>query len=362
MKITITKDALINILNAVGGSVKANSSLPILSTVLIDAKSDGNLSMRTTNSEMELIATVAAKVQKAGSVALSHAALLRIANLTDADICINVSKSRASVTASKSKFGLPTFNAGEFPGATVLPNAGEPLLLNAQQFFDALKSAKWSMRKPGERPPLDGINLEVRDGSITVISTNGHCATITNLGETSAVDANVTLPYNVVNELVRCRCDSESEITIWLDERRVKFALPNGTEMNSAIHDTRYPNWRQVIPTAVGEPVEVNRKRLILGLQRLLVAASDNDRAALMRFNPGVLELSIAAEGREAKDQIEVKCDIQDRYINLNIEYFLAALGSVNDEAVTIVFRDELNALEIKTANGLFIIMPVRKQ
>ena len=66
MKITIDRAALMRSLNHVQSAVERRTTIPILSNVLLRAE-DGELSLSTTDMDLEINETVAANVERAGA-------------------------------------------------------------------------------------------------------------------------------------------------------------------------------------------------------------------------------------------------------------------------------------------------------
>ena len=71
MKATIERAALLKSLGHVQSVVERRNTIPILSNVLIEASDDGRIKLMATDLDLQVVETVEAQVETAGSITVS---------------------------------------------------------------------------------------------------------------------------------------------------------------------------------------------------------------------------------------------------------------------------------------------------
>ena len=111
MQFTVSQDTLVRPLQLVCSIVERRATLPILSNVLLRVQGD-QLSMTSTDMELEMIATLPVAVEEEGKTTVSARKLLDIVRALpgNATISVNAADGKAVVKAGKSRFSLATFS------------------------------------------------------------------------------------------------------------------------------------------------------------------------------------------------------------------------------------------------------------
>ena len=79
MKATIERAVLLKSLGHVQSVVERRNTIPILSNVLIEADASGQLKLMATDLDLQVVETIAAKVETAGTTTVSAHTLFEIA-------------------------------------------------------------------------------------------------------------------------------------------------------------------------------------------------------------------------------------------------------------------------------------------
>jgi len=117
LRITVSKDELVQALGVVSRAVSTRTSVQILSGILLEASSS-DLRVAATDMELSLRATVAAQIDGDGSLVLPGKTLVDIARLLPSDevtIEHKPSESVVHVTAGSASYTLHTYNPEDFP-------------------------------------------------------------------------------------------------------------------------------------------------------------------------------------------------------------------------------------------------------
>ena len=86
MKATIERAVLLKSLGHVQSVVERRNTIPILSNVLIEADASGQLKLMATDLDLQVVETVAAKVETPGTTTVSAHTLFEIAQIGRAHV------------------------------------------------------------------------------------------------------------------------------------------------------------------------------------------------------------------------------------------------------------------------------------
>ena len=110
MKATIERAVLLKSLGHVQSVVERRNTIPILSNVLIEADMSGQLKLMATDLDLQVVETIAAKVETAGTTTVSAHTLFEIARKLPegSEVSLAAAEGKMQVKAGRSNFNLPT--------------------------------------------------------------------------------------------------------------------------------------------------------------------------------------------------------------------------------------------------------------
>ena len=117
MKISIDRNSLLNTLSHVQNVVERRNTVPILSNILIDAKSN-NIVLSATDMDLSITETIVCSVIEEGSITTAALTLFEIVRKTPEGSEIELISndgSKLSVRSGKSKFSLSCLPKDDFP-------------------------------------------------------------------------------------------------------------------------------------------------------------------------------------------------------------------------------------------------------
>src|ERR1700757_3542647 len=124
MEITVSKHDLLKALTATQGVVERKTTIPILSTFLVEAAGD-RLTITATDLDLSLRTSCHAKVKKEGSCTIPARKLYDYVKLLpDADITIKLLENHwVSIRCGRSNTKMVGMARSNFPGLPVFPSA-----------------------------------------------------------------------------------------------------------------------------------------------------------------------------------------------------------------------------------------------
>ena len=255
MKVGVERTALLKAMGHAQSVVERRTTIPILANVLLEA-SDGKLTFRATDLDIEIVDTAEAQVDQAGACTVSahmlHDIVRKLPEGAQIALALDPEASRLAVRAGRSSFQLPTLPVQDFPqmaSETYEANFAVPAP-TLRRLFD---KAKFAISNEETRYYLNGVYLHAaeRDGApvLRCVATDGHRLARVDAALPDAASGlpGVIVPRKTVGELRRLLDDDGTEIAVSVSETKIRFAAP-GMTLTSKVIDGSFPDYARVIP------------------------------------------------------------------------------------------------------------------
>jgi len=367
MKLTISKEQIINGLQAVQNVVSTRTTLPILSNVLLRADGE-RLEFTATDLDVTIACGVEAKVAQAGASTVPVKKLFGIVReLTSLEIDLEVDeKNMCSVRSGASFYKINGLSADEFPP---LPKFKEDkkVVLPQETLRSMMKKTSFAISTDESRYVLNGIYLSLKDHKMTMVATDGRRLALVDeeMDVAEKSQGEFIVPAKAVNELNRLLQD-KGEVELQYAENQASFTLKD--EKNSSILivtkliEGNYPNYRQVIPAETKERVALVREEFLHALRRAEIMTTEKSNSVKLSFGKNRLEITAnSPEVGEAKETLAINYKGPDMAIAFNPKYMIDPLNALANDEVFLELIDELSPGVLKI-NGpfLYVVMPMR--
>ena len=361
----VARDALLKPLQAVSGIVERRHTLPILANVLIEPK-DGLLELTATDLEMQISAQAecAAKAGAATTVSARKLHDLLRALPDDATLNVEVTGSRMTVRAGRSRFNLQTLAAGDYPKISVGSEKLQSLSLPQKDLRSLFRLVEFAMAQQDIRYYLNGMLLVIDRGSLQAVATDGHRLSWANL----AVDGDYTrqeviLPRKTVLELGKLLAETDDPVALDILANQVRFRF-GAIELVSKVVDGKFPDYNRVIPVGHTKSITLDRGVIQAALQRAAILSNEKFRGVRLVLGAGTLRIVCSnSEQEEAEEELEVAYQGEGLDIGFNITYLLGVLQNVDSPEIAIAFGDA-NSSALVTIPGRddykYVVMPMR--
>ena len=365
MKFSAPREILLEPLQAVIGVVERRQTMPVLSNVLLVAGDKTGLSVTATDLEVELVATVDVQVEESGEITVPGRKLLDICRaLPDgATVSFRLQGDKVTVRSGRSRFTLSTLPATEFPTVDDI-RSQQKVTLPQSQLRRLIEKTQFSMANQDVRYYLNGMLLEVVGSMIRSVATDGHRLALCELTVegADATPQQVILPRKGVLELQRL-IGQDGDCTLEIGTNHLRVQL-GGIRLTSKLIDGRFPDYDRVIPKESDAPMLAERTQLADGLNRIRILANEKYKGVRVTLKPGSVTVQAHnPEQEEAEEEIEVQYDGASMEIGFNVEYLIAALRALDDEAVRLEFRDAASSCLIQDPERRdckYVVMPMR--
>ncbi len=371
MKVTVERTELLKSLGHVHRVVERRNTIPILANVLVKADK-GNLSLKATDLDLEVVDTVGAEVGPGGATTVpAHMFFDIVRKLPEgAQVIIEGSGDRAvlSIRAGRSRFTLQTLPESDFPDLA----AGEmthSFKLPAGDLKRLIDKTQFAISTEETRYYLNGIYLHTAGtanaATLRAVATDGHRLAQCELPlpEGAAGMPGIIVPRKTVGEVQRLIENGDGEIAIELAAGKIRFTFDH-VVLTSKLIDGTFPDYGRVIPLNNDKSLIVDKKDFEAAVDRVSTVSSERGRAVKLAISGGRLLLSVTnPDSGSATEELEVDYDSEPLDIGFNSRYLLDIAAQIEGEVAVLKLADpgSPTLIQDKDAKGaLYVLMPMR--
>lgn len=368
MRFTIQRETLLNPLQNIIGIVERRQTLPILSNVLLVVKKE-KLFLTTTDLEIEMTAEATLDGIESGSITLPARKFLDICRAlpeeANLEFKYDSEKQRVVIRSGKSRFNLTTLPAEDFPNIEKIKSS-VTFNIPENQLRKIINKTHFSMAVQDVRYYLNGLLLEISNGSLCAVATDGHRLAYYQCDSdvTTEEKIQVILPRKGILELSRLLSDREDPIEVVVGSNHIRIVLPALT-ITSKLIDGRFPDYQRVIPKENKNVMKADKLALSQALSRASILSNEKYRGIRFKIAKNLLCAETHnPEMEEAKEEIEVDYQGDEFEIGFNVSYIIEALAIIPTDAVEILFGDSNGSCLIlpddDKENCKYVVMPMR--
>jgi DNA polymerase-3 subunit beta len=367
MNLTISKEQIINGLQAVQNVVSTRTTLPILSNVLLRAEGD-RLEFTATDLDVTISCGVEASVKKAGNTTVPVKKLFGIVReLNNPEIEIEVDdKNACSIRSGSSFYKINGLSADEFPPLPKFKD-DKKVVLPQEKVKGMMKKTSFAISTDESRYVLNGIFISLKEHKMTMVATDGRRLALVDeeVDVTEKSQGEFIVPAKAVNELNRLLTD-KGEVEVRYSDNQAAFTLKDDKGFSiliiTKLIEGNYPNYRQVIPAETKERIALGREEFLHALRRAEIMTSEKSNSVKMAFTKNNLAITAnSPEVGEARESLAINYKGKEMAIAFNPKYVIDPLNALTDDEVFLELIDELSPGVLKI-NGpfLYVVMPMR--
>jgi len=365
MKISANRDDLLKPLQQIVGVVERRQTLPILANVLIAVK-DNRLSLTATDLEVELRTSAPVECKGETEFTLPARKLMDICKALpeNAQIEFHFADQKAQIRSGKSRFSLSTLPAADFPVVEKV-HSDTQFTISQSRFKELIDRTQFSMAQQDVRYYLNGLMLEIGNGLLRAVATDGHRLALCDM-EVDLVlsdSRQVIVPRKGIQELQRLLEGSDDPVQVEVGSNHIRI---RGDDVcfTSKLVDGRFPDYERVVPKGGDKLVVADRELLRRALSRTSILSNEKYRG--IRLNLDKNNVKIQAhnpEQEQADEEFEVDYDGGKLEIGFNVTYLLDVLSTVRSDKVEITLSDSNSSCLIRqpgTEQYRYVVMPMR--
>lgn len=367
MRFTISREKLLEGLQAVTPAVPAKTTLPVLANLLVETTERG-IRFSATDLDIAVSTEVTADVETAGAITIPAKKLIEIAReLPPSSVKIGASgEQRVTLECGRSKFKLLGLPRDEFP---TFPSVrfNDSWRVKSSELQKLISHTAFAVSTEESRPILNGVLWELREDRMRMVATNGHRLAKMEIAVegSSAPPGDLIVPPKAL-EQIRRLFPAEEELEIARGDNHLGFRSPF-TSVFTRLVEGPYPNYEQVIPKDNDRYCLADKAALTSALKRMSVIASDQTHRIKMSFNSGMLKFSVTTPDLgEAQDELPITYNGDQLDIGFNATYLLEILRYMPTEQIRLTFKAPERAATIEPegwddpSKYLCLVMPLR--
>lgn len=365
MKIKVEREKLLRPLQLVNGVIEKRQTLPVLSNILMRVNGS---TLEMTGSDMEVEITARLEVEEAtdGEITLPGRKFGDICRMLPEGSVIKIEEEqeRAVMRSGRSKYVLAMLPAADYPAIEIAKHVMEVEV--AQKVLKGLiDKTQFSMANQDVRYYLNGMLLELGEGKMRAVATDGHRlavaeAEIPDLGDEKR---QVIVPRKGVVELGRLLGDTEDTVKVRVGQNHLVVEVQDAVFVSKLI-DGRFPDYDRVIPKLGDKEVTADKVMLKEALVRTAILSNEKFRGIRLNIRDGRLKATVNnPEQEEAEEELEVSYSGSEIVIGFNVAYLVDALNAVSEQSVKIEFSDSNSSCLIYgegDRSAKYVVMPMR--
>lgn len=366
MKIIVPLSELSKKMNAISSVVPGKTTMPILSTVLVNAEKDG-IHFSATDLDISVTSKVKGEMEEAGSVAVPAKKLAEIVkSLSSGDVTLQASGEKLTITCGKSRFVINGRSAEDFPKIPK-QQSKTSFTIDPETLSGLILKTVYAVSSDLTRPALCGVLWEVQRTGISMVSTDGHRLAKVELsrkiGDVESIKA--IIPPKALSTL-RSYSEGEKEIQIGIGENGISFEMAD-TSIYSRLLEGPFPNYQKVIPEKNEKELVVSKDSLASATKRVSILSDSLTHQVVFSAKKDSLTLHVATqELGEAKEEITANFSSEPMDIGYNASYIMDILKTIEAEDISLKLDRADNAGMIEPVSQgddikhMCIIMPLR--
>ncbi len=396
MKFSINKSELQNAVSIVLKGTSANSTLPALSGVLLEANQDG-LTLQSTDSQLSVQYSVAALVEEEGKALVPGKLFSDIVkSLADAAVLVETEGEKATIICDNATFSISTLSADDFPAfphVAVSRQIEVPFSL----FASMVKRVVRAVSKDESRAVLTGVLIVCEDERLRMVATDSYRLAIAEatlpggerqLGSRVTEDAiaedgakaediqgaddsdenpsafEAVIDGSFLSE-VSALPKTESPVRIALAENQIVVTCDDTVFVNRRI-EGNFPNYKQLLPETFATRAVFEADALTAAVKRAsLLGSSTSPVKFTLDSDSQMTQVSATSQGvGDVQEAVACEIEGEDAEIAFNHAYVLDGLTTQEGEKVCLEVQSALKPGVFRApeeaGSFLYLVMPVR--
>lgn len=368
MQIVCSKHELFKGIQTVQSAVSTKSTLPVLSNILLETKTN-QLKLASTDLEVGVRCMIKAEIVKEGSLTVPAKTFSDFVRTLQDDQEIKITTdegTKMEIRCGKAKCVLLGLPKEDFP---VLPEFPEDnaITLDAKTLLEMIKKTSFSVSTDETRYILNGIYFILDKGVAKMVATDGRrLAFVSRPVSDKKTAVSVIIPSKAIREVERLLAADNAEDTkvkVSVTDNQVAFKIGE-TVIISRLIEGHFPNYDQVIPKSTDVRVQVSTRDLLALTQRAALGSGERGGAIRFALDKGRLRASGSAQGRvEVEDELPIDFTGNAMEIAFNPQFVLDVLKNIDSGQVMLELTTSLNPGVLKPVGDdqvLSVIMPMR--
>jgi DNA polymerase III subunit beta len=334
-------------LQLVSSAVPSRTTLPVLSNILVEAL-DGSIQMTATDLDLAIATRSSADVKAEGALTVPAKRLFELVRkLSKEELKFEAKELTLNVGSKTGRFKFHCIRPEEFP-ARINVSPDLTFKIEAKLFERMVRRSIYAVSTDETRPALNGALLQIVEGEIRLVATDGHRLARASVKQTgigkNPFKGDVIIPLKALHHLQRLVSDTGESVTVELSKNHARFTA-GPTTLTTKLIEGPFPNYEQVLPKQNNKLLRANRDELTQALDRVSIFSDSLTRQVKFSISTNKLRLIVQTPDQgEATEEIDVTYAADDLDIGYNATYILDILRTIDSEEIVMQLNTPVTA------------------
>ena len=374
MEIKANSSDLLKALNHIHGIVEVRHTLPILSNIVLSAENN-ELSLSSTNLDIFCSDKIDAEIVNSGEISVPAITFFeivkRLPSGSDVILSMGDEDTELILKCGRSKFNLSTLKTEDFPILSD-KDLSTNFVISADELSRMIDKTKFAISNEETRYYLNGIFFHKAESNsikfLRAVATDGHRLAQYDIPLPQGADeiTGIIIPKKTVFELRKVLDDADGDVSVSLNENKIKFSF-NNLKIISKVIDGTFPDYTKVIPQNNDKKFKTNNSELKNAIDRVSAVAINEEtksKAIKLTIENNKLNLSVESQSKgSAKEEIDISYSNEKVDIGFNSRYLLDICNEVDGDEIDVNLLDSISPaiiLDKTDENLFFVLMPMR--
>ncbi len=364
MKISCSKNNLLNGIQIVYKAVPSKTTMTILECILIEAV-NGRIKLTANDTEIGIETYVEGNILEEGSICIEARVLQEmIRKSPDNEIIIETKNDKAFITCEKIWSEISeSRSSDEF---SYLPELEKdnPLIISQFTLKEIVRQTIFSIAPDTEaNKMMTGELFEIKGSRLRVAALDGHRLSIRNIElRNDYDDKRVIVPGKTLNKISSILSgDTDKDVSIYFTKNHIIFEFDE-TVVVSRLLDGKYFNIDQMLTSDYDTKFNINKKEFIDCIDRAMIFDQEGDKKPLsIDISDGNIAVSISSSKGHYSQDIEINKSGKDVKMGFNPKFIMDALRVIDEENVDFYIVNAKAPCFIRDDkdNYIYLILPV---
>ncbi|MDO8493303.1 MAG: DNA polymerase III subunit beta [bacterium] len=364
MKAECAKDKLKEGVAHVGKIATKNLSLPILESILIEAK-DKSLILKTTNLDVGLEVRIPAKVERAGVIALPADILSAfLSGLQDGQLIkMELISGNLSLSTTRNSTVIKSFPVDDFPNIPKI-DKDNSISIESSKLVSGIRSVLYSAAVSDMKPEISSVYIYTDSDDLIFVATDSFRLAEKRI-KNPQKDKKMSLivPFKNANEIARIFESVNEVLDVYFNKNQISVVSPF-IYFTSRVVGGIFPDYGQIIPKDKKTEVVVLKRDLIDSI-KISNIFSDKFNQISIKISPedALFEISSKNQDRgESATTVPATVEGEGVDITVNAKYILDCLQSIPADSIHLVFNGHTKPVVIKgvgEGSFIYLVMPM---
>ena len=362
------------------GTVSNKNTITAIEGILIEALDNSKIRISSYDMNKGFRATIdAIEIERQGKFIINAQRLYQTVRvLPDDDITIDVNdKLNCEISCGKASFSMFAHKGEDFPNLPdLVTDTG--FAVSADVMKKMIGKVAHSIADQDKRPMLCGAFFKITNEGMEVVSCDSYRLSkcnikcdIKSISAGSDIDLSFIIPGHALGELSKVLSDGkEEDVNVYVSRKHAIVNKDNVIFFTRTI-DSEYIDYNRMIPRENTIVVNIDRERLLSGLERANIIAEEKIQGSGKSYvkisvSDQYLALTSSSVHGCVNDEMDCVHEGEDIEIGFNCRYLIDSVKVAEGENIYIKFKNPNQAITIEAVecdesfSYFYVIVPVR--